>query len=382
MAVDRASRPRSSTTTSRPARPSSSRRLSTPTSSRATCASARARARWRATRSSSPRSWTSSCPTPAARAGLDPLLELWLRAARHPDMRPTAARLYARMREWVADAIAAGIEGGEFRAGRTRSGPPTCMALGDGYGVRVLIGDLDIETLAARPGPAWRASSTCPRRRRRRWPARRPRVARFSDSGSRFTSGGRRSREHESASAARPDSPSGDPVGCRLVIRERGLESARIADIAAAAGTSPPAVLYWFASKAELLEGGAHRGGGGLYDELERELAASRAPASGCAHHRVGPGQGDYGASLWMELWARALRDPDWRPRAPSSTTAGARLSRSRPLRAGAGRVRPGRPGGVRGAAGIALDGLSVQVALARRRGHTETCAGDGAEAC
>ena len=73
-------------------------------------------------------------------------VELWLRAARHPDMRPTAARLYARMRDWVAEAIAAGIEGGEFRAGADpERAADLLIGLGDGYGVRVLIGDLDIE---------------------------------------------------------------------------------------------------------------------------------------------------------------------------------------------------------------------------------------------
>ncbi|HYY74230.1 MAG TPA: TetR family transcriptional regulator, partial [Solirubrobacterales bacterium] len=37
------------------------------------------------------------------------------------------------------------------------------------------------------------------------------------------------------------------------VIVERGLGSTRIADVAERAGTSPPAVLYWFRSKDELL---------------------------------------------------------------------------------------------------------------------------------
>ena len=44
-------------------------------------------------------------------------VELWLRAVRHPELRPTAARLYARMREWFAAAITAGVEAGEFRTG-------------------------------------------------------------------------------------------------------------------------------------------------------------------------------------------------------------------------------------------------------------------------
>ena len=45
-------------------------------------------------------------------------VELWLRAVRHPELRPTAARLYARMRAWFAEAIAAGVEAGEFDAAR------------------------------------------------------------------------------------------------------------------------------------------------------------------------------------------------------------------------------------------------------------------------
>ena len=87
-------------------------------------------------------------------------VELWLRAVRHPEMRPTAARLYARMREWLAEAIAAGVESGEYgqRSGPGRARPlahdgaadperaaDRLLDLADGYGVRVLIGELDIE---------------------------------------------------------------------------------------------------------------------------------------------------------------------------------------------------------------------------------------------
>ena len=53
-------------------------------------------------------------------------VELWLRAARHPELRPTAARLYARMRDWFAEAIATGIARGEFaRRRRARARSPT-----------------------------------------------------------------------------------------------------------------------------------------------------------------------------------------------------------------------------------------------------------------
>jgi AcrR family transcriptional regulator len=61
-------------------------------------------------------------------------VELWLRAVRHPELRPTAARLYDRMRAWLAESL----DGDERVADRL-------MALADGYGVRVLIGAMDLE---------------------------------------------------------------------------------------------------------------------------------------------------------------------------------------------------------------------------------------------
>jgi AcrR family transcriptional regulator len=73
-------------------------------------------------------------------------VELWLRTVRHPELRPTAARLYGRMRDWLADAIAAGIEDGAFNGeADPQRVADRLMALADGYGVRVLSGGLDIE---------------------------------------------------------------------------------------------------------------------------------------------------------------------------------------------------------------------------------------------
>ena len=73
-------------------------------------------------------------------------VELWLRAVRHPELQPTAARLYERMRDWFLDAIATGIERGELR---TELEPERVadriLALCDGYGLRVLFRDLDVE---------------------------------------------------------------------------------------------------------------------------------------------------------------------------------------------------------------------------------------------
>jgi AcrR family transcriptional regulator len=73
-------------------------------------------------------------------------VELWLRAVRHPEMRPTAARLYARMQDWFAEAIATGIERGELRGGAEPDRiADRILALADGYGVRVLFGDMEVE---------------------------------------------------------------------------------------------------------------------------------------------------------------------------------------------------------------------------------------------
>ena len=55
-----------------------------------------------------------------------------------------------------------------------------------------------------------------------------------------------------------------------------------MADVAEQAGTSAPSVLYYFASKAELLKEALTAAEEGFYVQLERELGGSRAPASAC----------------------------------------------------------------------------------------------------
>jgi AcrR family transcriptional regulator len=96
------------------------------------------------------------------------------------------------------------------------------------------------------------------------------------------------------------------------VIRERGLENARVSDVAERAGTSAPSVLYYFETKAELLKEALTSAEQEYYEELKRELAGIDS-----ARERLvrivsdWAGDGDYDASLWMELWARALRDPE-----------------------------------------------------------------------
>jgi AcrR family transcriptional regulator len=63
-------------------------------------------------------------------------VELWLRAVRHPELRPTAAKLYERMHAWFAEAI----EAGGFACDADRVADRV-IALLDGLGLRALLGD-------------------------------------------------------------------------------------------------------------------------------------------------------------------------------------------------------------------------------------------------
>jgi AcrR family transcriptional regulator len=78
-------------------------------------------------------------------------VELWLRAAREPELRPLAAKLYERYREWMVAVIEAGVSAGEFQ-------PPDdvgdladrAMALLDGLGLRALLRDPQMDLDRAR----------------------------------------------------------------------------------------------------------------------------------------------------------------------------------------------------------------------------------------
>jgi AcrR family transcriptional regulator len=71
-------------------------------------------------------------------------VELWLRAVRHPELRPTAEELYRRMRDWFATAIAEGVEAGEFTRCDPKEVADRALALIDGFGIRALLGDSEI----------------------------------------------------------------------------------------------------------------------------------------------------------------------------------------------------------------------------------------------
>jgi AcrR family transcriptional regulator len=77
-------------------------------------------------------------------------VELWLRGARDPALRPVAARLYARLHAWFAEALAEGIAAGELRACDVDRMSDRLLALIDGYGIRVLTEDPEMPLDRAR----------------------------------------------------------------------------------------------------------------------------------------------------------------------------------------------------------------------------------------
>jgi AcrR family transcriptional regulator len=151
------------------------------------------------------------------------------------------------------------------------------------------------------------------------------------------------------------------------VIAERGVAGTRLADVAERIGVSPPALLYWFDSKEQLLaealvtdEESFYVALGPRLEQLpdaRKRLALLISAAASSAEE----------FSLWLELWNWSLRDPD---------LAAARARLDQRWRAEIERVvRDGREAGAFGGLGAEeaaltiaslLDGLTVQVRLDR----------------
>jgi AcrR family transcriptional regulator len=102
------------------------------------------------------------------------------------------------------------------------------------------------------------------------------------------------------------------------VIAERGLCDTRVADVARRAGASAALVLYYFASKDRLLTEALTHSEDRFYLETFHELTGIDRAADRLAHlvDRSFPTSrgssemlGDW--KLWIELWSRALRDPE-----------------------------------------------------------------------
>ncbi len=92
------------------------------------------------------------------------------------------------------------------------------------------------------------------------------------------------------------------------MIGERGLASTRIADVAERAGTSPPAVLYWFGSKDDLLTNALTFDEDRFYGAVSERLATLERPRDRL-RVLLEAWAAEYDCRLWMELWGRALQD-------------------------------------------------------------------------
>lgn len=96
------------------------------------------------------------------------------------------------------------------------------------------------------------------------------------------------------------------------VLKDKGFAGARIADIAAVAGTSPALVVYHF----KTLDGALAEALASVEDDFYTDLAQAIPPrATAVERLRIlgelgcdtGPAVGNW--ALWMEVWVRALRD-------------------------------------------------------------------------
>ena len=93
------------------------------------------------------------------------------------------------------------------------------------------------------------------------------------------------------------------------MIAERGVAATRIADVAARAEVSPPAVLYWFDSKEQLLAEALTADDEKFYAELSERLEEAATPAERMVALIETAAEGADDFALWMELWTWALRD-------------------------------------------------------------------------
>jgi len=153
------------------------------------------------------------------------------------------------------------------------------------------------------------------------------------------------------------------------VIRERGVNRTRISDVAERMDVSPPALLYYFESKQELLREAVIFAEECFYEEFADRLTSfesARERLLWLVDSYIAPD--DYDAILWIELWPHALRggelartrdslDRRWR-RAIASIIREGQLS---------GEFGGGDPVELSLLVASLLDGLAIQVALEDR---------------
>lgn len=93
------------------------------------------------------------------------------------------------------------------------------------------------------------------------------------------------------------------------LVREKGLWSVRISDVAKRAGMSPANVVYYFGSKDELFAAAISRADDMFYEPVREELAQLDSAAQRLACLIVRSSTSDW--MLWIDLWVYARHHPD-----------------------------------------------------------------------
>jgi len=93
------------------------------------------------------------------------------------------------------------------------------------------------------------------------------------------------------------------------LLREQGLWSVRVSDVAERAGTSPAGVIYYFGTKDELFKAAIADADATFYAAVWPELDRLDSGAERLAWLLVRSSRSEW--VLWMDLWAYARRHPE-----------------------------------------------------------------------
>lgn len=93
------------------------------------------------------------------------------------------------------------------------------------------------------------------------------------------------------------------------LVREKGLWSVRISDVAARAGISPTSVVYYFGTKDELFAAAITRADDMFYGPVQEELGQLETACEKLAWLIVRSSTSDW--MLWIDLWVYARHHPD-----------------------------------------------------------------------
>lgn len=157
------------------------------------------------------------------------------------------------------------------------------------------------------------------------------------------------------------------------VITERGLAETRISDIADRAGVSPGLILYYFDSKDRVLSEALTFANDRFYLRMSREIR--RLPSAKDQLTRLielstpgylpGEERLDSEWALWIEVWTRALRDPEM-AKDREALDKRWRASIADIIRTGqaSGEFPPGDADEMALRLGALIDGLAIQVIL------------------